>query len=269
MSGRPLSLTLAGVLVAAGLFVGAPPAAAAGFPDATTTGVPPGTVLTPVEGDLTVWEDDPAVIDGQDINGCVAVRRNNVTIKRTRIRCDSWYPVRLHDEYTGLLLEDVEIDGMGSEDGTAIAFENYTARRVHVHDVGDGPRVGDNTVIEDSYIHDLVYCDGCHNDGIQSTGGSTGIRIRHNRIENPHEQTSCILLGDEEGPMDDAIIEDNLLNGGNYTIYVGVGTADPNVVVRNNRFGRDYVYGVLSASPDARVQWTDNVWHDTGEPVLP
>lgn len=236
------------------------------FPDETTTGVPPGTQLRRHDGNLVV-DVAGTVVDGLDIRGCVEVHADNVTVRRTKIACTTgWYPVRIFGDRTGVLLEDIEITGRPDAESIAVASQNYTLRRANIHQVSDGPRVGDNTVVEDSYIHDLVRCAGCHLDGIQSTGGSH-IRIRHNNIQHPRSQTSCILLGEEFEPMDDAIVEDNLLNGGNYTIYAGEGTTDPNIIIRNNHFGRDAVYGLLSDAPGARVQWTDNVWHDTGETI--
>ena len=48
------------------------------------------------------------------------------------------------------------------------------------------------------------------------------------------------------------MIEDNLLDGGNYTIYVRDGGHGPpmDVVIRGNRFGRRAVYGALCPQPD-------------------
>ncbi len=71
---------------------------------------------------------------------------------------------------------------------------------------------------------------------MQSTAG-TGIAISGNRIVNPGG-TSCVILGNEEGPVDGALIEGNWLDGGAYTIYVAAGTTNPNVTIRANRFGR-------------------------------
>jgi hypothetical protein len=58
-----------------------------------------------------------AVIDGLDIPMCVKVMANNVTIKRSRISCASYYTVNVSDPpiyYIGLTLTDDEIDGQNS-----------------------------------------------------------------------------------------------------------------------------------------------------------
>jgi hypothetical protein len=236
----------------------------AGFPSAAGTGVPAGVKLT-VTGDLTVTTPG-AVIDAKDIHGCLSIRADRVTVKRSRIRCAGDYVVRTADDVTGVVLQDVEIDGTGSAATIAIGVTGYTLRRADVHGVGDGPRMGDNTVVEDSWIHGLVEGGGSHNDGIQSTGGHHLV-IRGNRIENPKRQTSCILIGADLGDISDVLVTGNLLNGGNYTVYAG---ADPghtasNIRVTGNRFGRDAVYGPASVKPG--IVWEDNVWHDNGKPV--
>jgi hypothetical protein len=234
-------------------------------PTAATTGVPAGTILQP-SGSLVV-DDDGAVIDGLDVTGSILVEADDVTIRRTRVTSDDYYPIRLADGARRLLVEDVEVAGLGDCE-SAINFQHYTARRVDVHGCSDGLKIGNATTVVDSYIHDMRMTPGSHNDGIQSTGG-TGIVIRGNRIVNPSNQTSCILLGDEEGAIDGVLVEGNWLDGGNYTIYAGAGTTNPNITVRGNRFGRHAVFGLFTATDPARVLWTANVWDDTGLPALP
>ena len=53
-----------------------------GFPDASTTGVPPGTSLTPRSGNLTVSTNN-AVVDGISMSGCITVTGYGVTIKNS------------------------------------------------------------------------------------------------------------------------------------------------------------------------------------------
>jgi len=228
-------------------------------PDAHNSGVPKGTRLTPA-GSFVVTSPG-FVIDAKDVSGCIEVRASRVVIRRTRIRCNSWYPIRQYPQYQGLLVEDTEIDGLNSGIGVAIGFANYTVRRAHIHRIADGPRMGSNTVVEESYIHDLTLCKGCHNDGIQSTGGRN-IFIRGNNIQHPGRQTSAIMLSGVFEPLTRVQIEGNLLNGGNYTIYVR-GRASTDVIVRGNRFGRGYVHGLLSKEPGAGPIWAGNLWSDT------
>jgi hypothetical protein len=79
----------------------------------------------------------------------------------------------------------------------------YTARRVNMYAVGDGFRAGSNTLIEDSWVHDLGH-DGAHDpsphiDAVQSIGGSN-ITIRNNRLEGQYrQQTSSIIMSPYTG----------------------------------------------------------------------
>ena len=232
------------------------------FPGPESTGVPAGVALEP-SGPVTV-ERDGTVLDGLDVDGCLKIAASDVVIRRSRIRCAGYFPIHVTEEARGVLIEDVEIDGTGDVRSIAVSGGNYTLRRANVHDVGDGPRMGSNTVVEDSWIHDLVVEKGSHNDGIQSTGGSN-IRILRNRIEHPHEQTSCILIGADLGPIHDVLIQGNLLNGGNYTVYAGGDEGYSDIRIVGNRFGRDAVYGTHSLQPG--VEFSGNVWDDTGKPV--
>jgi hypothetical protein len=227
--------------------------------------VPAGVGLK-ASGGLTLGSAGQTV-SGLDIRGCLTITASNVTVRRSRISCRGDYVVKLADGVRGVVLEDVEIDGQGSADAIAIGVDGFTLRRADVHGVGDGPRMGSATVVEDSWIHGLVEGGGSHNDGIQSTGGR-GIVIRRNRIENPHRQTSCILLGADLGDISDALVEGNYLNGGNYSIYAGSdpGHSASNIRIVNNRFGPDFVFGPVSLGPGS-ITWTGNVMDATGKVV--
>jgi len=238
--------------------------ATGGFPGAATTGVPAGTSLW-ASGELTVSRAG-TVVDGLDVRGCLTITADRVTVRRSRIRCSGDYVVRLADGVSGVLLEDVDIDGQDSPGTIAVGVDGYTVRRADIHGVGDGPRMGDGTVVEDSWIHGLAVGGGSHNDGIQSTGGH-GIVIRHNRIEHPHQQTSCIMLGADLDDIDDALVTGNLLDGGNYTVYAGAGQGHraSDIRIVDNRFGRDFVYGPTSFGQG--VSASGNVFDDTGRPI--
>jgi hypothetical protein len=209
---------------------------------------------------------DGTVVDGLDVRGCLTINADRVTVRRSRIRCGGDYVVRVGGDVRGVLLEDVEIDGQGSPGTIAVGVDGFTIRRADIHGVGDGPRMGDSTVVEDSWIHGLAVGGGSHNDGIQSTGGR-GIVIRHNRIDHPRQQTSCILLGADLGDISGALVTGNLLNGGNYTVYAGAdrGHRASNIQIVGNRFGRDFVFGPTSLDPG--VTATGNVFDDNGQPI--
>jgi hypothetical protein len=242
------------------------------WPGPETTGVPAGVALTS-SGSLTIQENG-AVISGLEINGCVDVQASDVTIRQSRIRCDRPHSaVRLHSGHTGLLLEDVEIDGSGITD-MAICCGHYTLRRANIHNTVDGPRLGSGTVVEDSWIHHLARIPGSHNDALQTTGG-VDIVVRRNRIEPYNPDTgdpfnAAIMIGSETAPeVRNLLFEDNYCNGGNYTIGVREDLNGSNIVFRGNTFGRDHRYGVIARPTQRGITWDDasNVYADTGEPV--
>jgi len=242
------------------------------WPGQQTTGVPAGTALTP-SGSLDL-DTDGQVVSGLDITGCVDVRGRNVTIKKSRITCsrDTW-AVRTFDGVTNLVLEDVEINGSG-KNSAAVCCGNYTLRRVNVHDSIDGPRLGSNTSIVDSWIHDLTRVDGSHGDTLQTTG-ARGILVKHNRLEPYKTGTSdpnnaAIMVGSTTAPeVRDMVVEDNYCNGGNYTIGIRGDMTAVNVVFRRNWFGRNYRYGVIANWDQPGVTWEDsNVYLDNQLPVV-
>lgn len=229
-----------------------------GFPGPATTGVPTGTVLQS-SGSLVVKRDG-AVLDGLDIDGCVDVKADDVTIRRSRIACARpTTAVRLHDGYRNLTLEDVEIDGRGVV-STAVGFAQYTLRRVDIHNAIDGPRLGDGTTVEDSYVHDLVRAEGSHNDALQITGGS-GIVVRHNTLIAYREDTgdlfnAAIMIGSSSAPVRSLLIEGNYVDGGNYTVNFHDGLVASDIVGRDNTFGPHHRYGALARGDLDAVTWT-------------
>jgi len=235
------------------------------FPDAGSTGVPAGVTLRP-SGSLTVTTDG-AVIENLHVTGSIKVQADDVVIRNTRIDNTARYPIQVSGR--NLLVEDSEIDGNGTA-SVAILPGEYTLRRVDISDVIDGPRIeGDNVVIEDSYIHHLHRIEGGHHDAIQIRRGSN-ILIRRNNLQAYNADTgdpmnAAIQIGSLTAPMRGLVVDGNLMNGGNYTINSGKSGADPSYY-RNNVFGRNFRYGVLSSGPG--VVWeSSNVWQDTGLPA--
>lgn len=246
-----------------------PPPTRADFPDETTTGVPEGIELEE-SGSITV-EEDGAVIEGLEVTGTITVKADDVVIRNTRILNTGHFPVRV-DGGSNLLIEDSEIDGQGRGDA-AVAFGNYTLRRVHIHNIPEGPRIsGGNVTIEDSYIHDLVQRGDNHTDVVQVVSGSQ-ILLRGNMLDVYHVEdesmgNAAFMFGEDSGPVTDCLVEGNYLNGGNYTINGGGGgTEGAACTFRDNVLGRDHRYGA-AANLGPNVEWdTSNVWVDTHDPV--
>jgi len=233
------------------------------FPDASTTGPRAGHTLR-ASGSLTITQDG-AVVSDLDINGCVTVQAVNVVISDVRIRCSSTYGINVKSG--SVTVQYSELDGTGAVH-VAVLGSNYTLSHVNIHDIEDGPRLGSNVTIEDSYIHDLFRTATSHNDAMQTTG-ATNITIRHNSIipaTNGDPMNAAIMIGSEFNPLRDMLIEGNYLNGGNYTILARSDLDGNNIVVRNNAFGHDYRYGTYRGATGMSMD-TSNIYADTRAPI--
>jgi hypothetical protein len=246
-----------------------------GFPDASNTGIPPGTNLTPHNGDMHIKQAG-AVIDGLDITGCVYIEADNVTLKRSRVRGDCPdYAIRTftgRGSVVGTGIMDVEIDLSGSMNTKGIAFDNYTADRVHFRNGADCAHFGSNVLIQNSFCELSLLSEDTnfHVDGYQSDGADN-IVIRHNTIRNPNNQTSAILLSSNTSPIKNVQIVGNLMAGGGWTLYCAAakGKVD-NVQVSTNRFSRLFypkggMWGPAVFCERIGLGWSgDNIWDETG-----
>jgi hypothetical protein len=253
-----------------------PPPEAAGpipnsFPGPSTTGVPPGTALK-TSGSINAAKDGQ-VFSGLDIKGCVTVTAKNVILRKSRISCGGLYSIRT-DGAVNLVVEDVEIDGQG-KNSAAVCCGNYTLRRVEITNTIDGPRLGSDTVIEDSWIHLLARVPDSHNDVLQTTGASN-IVVRGNSLEayNPVTKdpfNACLMIGSTTGPIvSNLTFEQNYCNGGNYSIGIRTDLNASNITIRQNVFGRNFRYGVVAHPDLAGISWdnSSNVWVDDRKPVV-
>lgn len=243
------------------------PAPGSGYPDATNTGVPVGTHLTP-SGPLVV-NTPGAVIDALDVSGTIEVHADNVTLKRLRIRGSGYAIVRVQDGVKGVSIQDCEIDGMGiagglSNSGGVIGPASIV--RTNIYGVENGIVPGDGTSIQDSYIHDLGAPGDPHYDNVQIDSGAN-ILIRHNTITNSFSQTSAIMIDNYFGPALNITVDNNRLMGGGYTIYVdNQFNSNPitGIVITNNRFTTGY-WGY--AAIKVPVTQLGNVSDATGAPL--
>lgn len=245
----------------------APPARSSKWPGPDTTGVPAGTRLSTYR--TTRITKANTTIDSKTINGCVEISAKNVTIKRSKITCGGDLIVKVSDGGS-VTLEDSELDGQGA--AMAIGYGNYTLRRVDIHNINEGPRVSSNAVIVDSWIHDLVRRPGDHHDILQTTGG-THMVVRHNTLEAYDPETkdpfnAAFQIGAETDDLTDLLVEDNWMNGGNYTVNIRDDPGISGVVFRNNTFAGDARYGPVTGQDTRGVTWdSSNVALDSGKPV--
>ncbi len=154
-------------------------------------------------------------------------------------------------------------------------FIEFSVRYCYFHHIDDGIFIGQTAtysnathkaVIEHNYITDIIATEGSHNDGIQCQGPISSLLIQHNNIQNPNQQTSAISFFSAWGSIDNVIVNHNLLNGGQYTIYTRVNPfPTTNLTITNNYFGRDYISWLWST--DIICDTNGNLWYDTEESV--
>lgn len=188
----------------------------------TATGSNIGNVTYAVNG---------AVIDGVNAN-VITVNANNVTIRNFEaIR------VSLNNANTNLILEDGVIDN-GVNTGNGTQFQNVSCYRVEITGGEDGMKGGENTVVEDCWIHDLYWVEGRHNDGIQCSGGE-GITITGTRFEGIRG-TAAIFGKPDFGDVGGILIDNCYFDlCGNHCIRMDNAGADApfDVTVTNCMFG--------------------------------
>jgi hypothetical protein len=246
------------------------------FPAADNTGVPAGTPLTVVDGDLETTADGQ-VINGRDVRGWILVRHNNVTIRNSRMQI---LDVR---GAAGTVVEDSEIQP--SPTGYQVSnfppvfpddVGGYTLRRVEVRGWQDGPRTaGGPVLIEDSLLHDLAFAAGEHPDGYQQygPGSDSDVVLRHNAISgcagnSTDKGSSAMFWSDHPGPGSTLQVMDNWFSCGQYSIRINDSGPGSGVVVdvhRNTVDDGAWALGpaecTLSAAYDGTsgIRWTGNV----------
>jgi hypothetical protein len=214
------------------------------FPDATNTGVPAGVTLTP-SGPLVI-NTPGAVIKNLDIRGSVVINAPNVTLLNCKVTSGDHRAVLISPGITGAVVQNCDIDNLGTG-GQGIAGQG-TFIANNIHGAADGIDVrGSDTVIQGNYIHGMTGTAASHFDGIQADGGFSNLLIQHNTVINENGQTAAVMLDNYWGPINDVTIDDNLLIGGGYTVYLNeVARGQPgggpvtNVSFTNNMLGKGH-----------------------------
>ncbi|HSX02461.1 MAG TPA: DUF4082 domain-containing protein [Candidatus Saccharimonadia bacterium] len=268
-----------------------------GKPDATNTGVPAGTTLTVVDGNQTFDSTyDGQTISNKDFRGFIKVTGSNITFKNcifhggkatgntalldTQVE-DSTSPYT-HRGGKNLVVEDSEFVPINPSvliDG--IWGENLTILRVNVHGSVDGMKLSNNSIVRDSYIHDMQWyavdpntSDGTHNDCVQILDG-TNIQVIHDNL-NPNSSyaNSSVQITQDFGTTGTVLLDSNWADWGGYSFNISqkrnsdlTGTLNT-VSVTNNRFGRHGEYGAVKIGTGVTLAaFSGNVWDDTGLPI--
>jgi hypothetical protein len=170
------------------------------------------------------------VYSGLDIHGFVYVQAPNVTLEDSIVRGGTpTTSIGLVNDTlasaTNFVLRDSELVPSNPNvyiDG--IHGANYTAIRVNIHGTVDGAKMfGDNSTIEESWIHDLQYFSSdpyqgggpTHNDDVQVLGGHN-LRIVNNTLSGG--DNSAIQVTQTTGSVTNFTVSGNLLGGGACTV---------------------------------------------------
>ena len=241
------------------------------YPDASCTGWEhTGVTLTTIttasdvdgayfdpDGNLNITQDGK-VIDGIRFDGCIFIRADNVTIKRsllTRGWCAEGTISAQLGSYTNITIEDVEIDGENEDPGfSGISGNNFTCLRCNIHGVGTPIRAATNVRVTDSYLHGNSFAGSSHNSGLSvHEGGDIVLQHNYIRCDAGFNCTAALELNskdsyDETGAvLNDITIENNrLYSASGYCMYGGWDTSQTrnpggpahatNIKVLNNAF---------------------------------
>lgn len=229
-----------------------------GWPDATTTGVPDGTSLTPHSGDLTTTSNGQ-VIDSLNVSGTIMVVHTNVTVRKCRA-----LEVFVDTGGDGITIEDCDIvGGAGNSAISLVNSNNATIQRCDISGVENGIWLEANGCqILDNYVHDLADPGNIdpHFDGIDCQVGGDDCTIDHNNFALAQDVSSTLKLK----AATNFTVNNNRLNGGTYIVYFEVGASGN--VVTNNLFGQ-HLFGYVSGDGAEQNQTYSGNYDQNGNPL--
>src|SRR3984957_1938153 len=237
-----------------------------------------GVNLTTHSGSLTL-STPGQVVRGLIITGGVQITASNVTLENCIIEVPASAPwdVGVNGGLTGVNIENCEIVGAGTagpEGSMGIYVEGdsqVTINAINMHDVGQGVDVNDGQVtLENSYIHNLNGGAGTHAEDVGYFGAAKSANfsflIQNNTLINQEDQCASIFLQNYFGAVSNVTINNNILTGGDYTVYMdatgdggpGTGTAITNVSFTNNHMGAG-IFGYTDFSGWTNPVYTGNI----------
>lgn len=262
-----------------------PTSPAARFPDASSTGVPDGTTLTPFEGPCEIAVAGTH-IKARSVNCTVIVRAPDVRISASRVT-----GAVLTEGQGSVTIEDSEIDS-GTWVGPTIGYSRVVVRRSDIRGGQHSVLCSSRCTIEQSWLHaqSLPPKEARHNNGFLSNGGNDVV-VRKNRIACTPKANSVgggcsgdLSIFGDFGPNSNFVIDGNLFEANSdgipYCLYAGhdpgkqFGSNPQNITITNNVFQRGPnrkcgIYGpVTSYLPGNGNRFEGNVWDD-GSPIQP
>lgn len=248
-------------------------------PGPSTTGVPAGMPLRKHYGNMVITQPG-TVIDGLDIHGFVEVKAPNVVIRRSIVRggqatanigliynyTPSAVNTRVHDVTLIPEHPSAYLDGLKGM--------NIEADRVDISGTVDGVGWhGDNTMLRNSWVHDLKeFTSGhfpgaqvpSHNDGVQIHGGNNH-QVRSTFISGG--DNAAVMITQDYAKTSNVEITKSWLHNGGCTVNVHHKNrgAMSNISVNYTFFGRDTRNPncPIIATGASQVQAHNNLWWDT------
>jgi hypothetical protein len=236
----------------------------AGFPSSLNTGVPAGTTMKTVPGQVSSgpgwsWNSSGGYLEvsgnganltGLAVKGNIDVSANNVTINDVKINCGGDGSMGVSLRHTSnVTIENSNINGLntganrlmvgikdiyGDSSGTVVQNDSIakTSTAVQIY----------TGTIENNYIHQPGMATGDHINGITTNGDNQTLLIQNNTILNNYAQTDAIGLFQDFSTVSNVTINHNFLAGGGYTIYGGMGSygQTSNIVITNNTISTMY-----------------------------
>jgi hypothetical protein len=252
-----------------------------GVPGPGNTGVPAGTTLTVVNGDLTI-STAGQVLDGLDIKGGLTINASNVVVRRSLIEGRSGRTSVIVASGTGIVFSDDEVTvASPSPASDGMSVKNSTITRLNIHSGVDGIKLGANSTVTSSWIHGLSAFASdpaqggraTHNDAIQIMSG-TNIHVSANNLQVTSNNNSAIQVTQDQGAVSALVVSSNWADGGGCTFnFSGHGPGGAllsmsGITVVNNRFGHGSKFNCpVLIDRQTTISQSGNVYDDTGKPI--
>jgi hypothetical protein len=252
-----------------------------GYPDATNTGVPAGTTLTPRSGEVAVTAAGTTVKD-LAVSGEILVEADNTTLEDDEIIVSAGSGNRgiyIAPGVTGTVIDHDTCHGEGSGTQYCVFNKDSSTKIEASYLYNCGECLNGPGTVTNSFFDVTAVISGEHYEDIYYGGGEGPLIVNHDTMLNPQGQTATIFASNDFGDQTTLTITDNLLAGGGYTLYGGTscttgecGAVKGPVTVTGNRFSNKYYpesgyYGVGAYFNAAVTTWSGNFWDATLKPV--
>lgn len=263
--------------------------AAAGFspvvtglvkPTAANSGVPTGTSLTVINGDLTI-STAGQIVSGKDVRGFVYITASNVTFQNSIVRgrspsgngalvnVNAGANITLNRLTIAPTTPSVYLDGIWGD--------NYTATGLDISGTVDGLKIGSNCTLEKSYVHDMTYYASdpnqgggpTHNDCVQMLSGDS-VTLYGNCLNLGMNGGSAVQITQDYGAVTNVVIEHNWMDGGGCSLNIAhkVLSSLSGILVKDNVFGRNSGFNCpILISTQTTIINTNNTYEDDGQIV--